>query len=48
MKPELLVLIALRDDAHRRIAASYHVHHAPTAGRAARRSPHTAARYARC
>ncbi|HDR9010967.1 TPA: 2-hydroxyacid dehydrogenase [Burkholderia vietnamiensis] len=31
MKPELLVLIALRDDAHRRIAASYHVHHAPTA-----------------
>ncbi|KWF94719.1 hydroxyacid dehydrogenase [Burkholderia diffusa] len=31
MKPELLVLIALRGDAHRQIAASYDVHHAATA-----------------
>ena len=31
MKPELLVLIALRGDAHRLIAASYDVHYAPTA-----------------
>jgi len=36
MKPELLVLIALRDDAHRQIAASYEVHHAPTADERAR------------
>ncbi|MBU9132401.1 2-hydroxyacid dehydrogenase [Burkholderia multivorans] len=31
MKPELLVLIALRDDAQRRIAASFEVRYAPTA-----------------
>ncbi|CAB3769922.1 hydroxyacid dehydrogenase [Burkholderia puraquae] len=30
MKPELLVLIALRGDAHREIAASFDVRHAPT------------------
>ncbi|UEP24263.1 2-hydroxyacid dehydrogenase [Burkholderia ambifaria] len=31
MKPELLVLIALRGEAHREIAASFDVRHAPTA-----------------
>nr|WP_057927581.1 2-hydroxyacid dehydrogenase [Burkholderia ambifaria] len=31
MKPELLVLIALRGDAHRQIAMLYDVHYAPTA-----------------
>ena len=30
MKPELLVLIALRGDAHREIAASFDVRYAPT------------------
>jgi hypothetical protein len=34
MKPELLVLIALRGEAHREIAASFDVRHAPTAARA--------------